>query len=266
MPKEARLPLGNPPEPMGGSALVAFQLLLFPHGPLDQNAITHPAGHIQRCFVVRPIVVHPSTPDGIAHAGEIVESLVTPEMHPPAPDSLPHRFGGPCTHRGTAVDTVLPPTILGPSWANGIAQTVKAIVRGTPAPIGLLTVHDGCLGRMECQMTLRPSGGKAGFEPVGWRRTLTMRDAIISIALAGDGRMCSVPPGRERVLYEEMREERADTPPCGTPWPRWTRVPSWPCTGAWSHRATYRRGPMDRPYACGAPARAAYDQGCRRSL
>ena len=42
MHKEARLPSGNPPEPMRGSALVAFQLLVFPHGPLDQNPIKHP--------------------------------------------------------------------------------------------------------------------------------------------------------------------------------------------------------------------------------
>jgi len=39
MHKEARLPSGNPPEPTGGSALMAFQLLVFPHGPFDQNPI-----------------------------------------------------------------------------------------------------------------------------------------------------------------------------------------------------------------------------------
>jgi len=97
-------------------------------------------------------------------------------MQPPAPDGLPHRFRGPCTHRWTEVDKVLPPAILGPSWAKGIAQKVKAVARGTSAPIGILTIHNVCLLRMEFQMTLRQSGGNAGFEPVGLRRTVTMRD------------------------------------------------------------------------------------------
>ena len=134
------------------------------------------------------------------HAGEIGESLVAPEMQPPAPERLPHRFGGPCTHRWTEVDKVLPPAILGPSWAKRIPQKVKAVARGASAPIGILTLHYGCLLRMEFQMTLRQAGGNAGFEPVGLRRTVTMRENIIGLALAGDGRMCSLPPGIERLM------------------------------------------------------------------
>ena len=68
-------------------------------------------------------------------------------------------------------------------------------------------------------MTLRQAGGHAGFEPVGLRRTVTMRDDIIGIALEGDGRICSLPPGIERLMEEEMREDRADTPPLRDPLP-----------------------------------------------
>jgi hypothetical protein len=53
---------------------------------------------------------------------------------------------------------------------------------------------------MEFQMTLRQSGGNAGFKPVGLRRTVTMRDEIIGIALEGDGALFSVHPGIERVM------------------------------------------------------------------
>jgi hypothetical protein len=53
---------------------------------------------------------------------------------------------------------------------------------------------------MEVQMTLRQAGSNAGFEPVGLRRTLTMRDAIIGIALEGDGRLFSLHPGIERIM------------------------------------------------------------------
>src|SRR5262249_26973185 len=50
----ARLPSGHPPEPRGGSALVAFQLLIFPHGPLDRHAIQDRAGRRQRRLVGVP--------------------------------------------------------------------------------------------------------------------------------------------------------------------------------------------------------------------
>ena len=49
-------------------------------------------------------------------------------------------------------------------------------------------------------MTRRQSGGNAGLEPVGLRRTVTMRDDIIGIALEGDGRLFSLHPGIERVM------------------------------------------------------------------
>ena len=83
MHKEARLPSGDPSKPMRGPALMALQLLEFPHGPLDQNPIKDLEGRIQRRFVVLPIILHPSAQDGIEHAGEIVESLVTTQVQTP---------------------------------------------------------------------------------------------------------------------------------------------------------------------------------------
>jgi hypothetical protein len=172
-----------------------------------------PEGRRQGCVVVRPLGVHPSTPDGGEQAGESVESLVAPEMPPPAPEGRPPRLSGPCTHRWTDVATVLPPALLGPAWANRLPQTVKAVARGASAPIGILTRHQVGLLRRECPRTLRPSGGQAGFEPVGWRRPVPRRAALIGIARAGDGRLCSLPPGLARLREEERREERADTTP-----------------------------------------------------
>jgi hypothetical protein len=48
MHQEARLPASNPPEPMRGSALMALQLLVFPHGPSDEYPIKDPEGSVQR--------------------------------------------------------------------------------------------------------------------------------------------------------------------------------------------------------------------------
>ena len=66
-------------------------------------------------------------------------------------------------------------------------------------------------------MTLRQSGGNAGFEPVGLRRTVTMRDDIIGIALEGDGGLFPLHPGIERIMQEEIGKDRADTPPLRDP-------------------------------------------------
>lgn len=91
MHKEARLPSGDPPEPMRGPALMALQLLVFPHGPADQNPVQDLEGRIQRRLVVLPLILRPSTQERIEHAGEIVESLIAAQVQPPAADGLPHR-------------------------------------------------------------------------------------------------------------------------------------------------------------------------------
>jgi hypothetical protein len=211
MHEEARLPLGHPPEPMRGSALLAFQLLVFPHGPADQNAVQDPEGRIQRRLVVLPIILHPSPQDGIKHVGEIVESLLATQGQPPAPDGLPHRFGGPGTDRGSEVDQVLPPAILRPSWTKRIAQEIETLLGERAPPVGIFAIPNVCLGRMEFQMALRQPCGDTRLKPARLRFTLAMRDDIIGLALEGDGRVFSLHPGIERIMQEEIREERADT-------------------------------------------------------
>jgi hypothetical protein len=202
---------------MRGPALMALQLREFPHGPLDQNPIEDLEGRIQRRSVVLPIILHPPVQDGIEHAGEIVKGFVTAEIQPPASDRLPHRFGGPGTHRGTEVDKVLPPAILGPSWAKRIAQKVTAGVREGTTPIRILAVHDVCLVQMQFQLALGQPGRDTALKPARLRFTLTMRDDIIGIALEGDGRLFPVHPGIERVMQEEICEDGADTAPLRDP-------------------------------------------------
>ena len=217
MHKEARLPLGNPSEPMRGSALMAFQLLVFPHGPFDQNAIQDLEGRIQRRLVVLPIILHPSAQDGIEHAGEIVESLIATQVQPPASDGLPHRFGSPGTDRWSEVDKVLPPAILRPSWAKRIAQEIEALLGERAPPVGICAIHNVCLGRMEFQMALRQPCGDTRLKPARLRFTLAMRDDIIGIALEGDGRLFPLHPGIERIMQEEISKDRADTTPLRNP-------------------------------------------------
>src|SRR5262249_16631602 len=211
MHKEAWLPSANPPEPMGRSALMAFQLLVFPHGPFDQNAIQDLEGRIQRRFVVLPIILHPSPQDGIEHAGEIVESLIATQVQPPTPNGLPHRFGGPGTDRRSEVDKVLPPAILRPSWAKRIAQEIEALLGERAPSVSIFVIHNMCLGRMEFQLALRQPCSDTRLKPACLRFTLAMRDDIIGITLERDGRVFPLHPGIERIMQEEIRKDGAAT-------------------------------------------------------
>jgi hypothetical protein len=211
MHKEARRPSGHPSEPMRGPALMAFPLLVFPHGPCDQNTIEDLEGRIQRRLVVLPIILHPSAQDGIAHAGEIVERLLTSQVQPPAPDGLPQRFGGPGTDRWREVDKVLPPAILRPSWTKRRAQEIEALLGKRAPPVGIFARHNMCLGRMQFQMALRQPCGDPRLKPARWHCTLALRDEIIGRTLEGDGRVFPLHPGIERIRPEEIRKDRAHT-------------------------------------------------------
>src|SRR5919199_3811933 len=217
MHKEARLPSGNPSEPMRGPALMAFQLLVFPHGPFAQHAIQDLEGRIQRRLVELPIILPPSPQDGSEHAGKIVESLIPTPVQPPAADGLPHRFGGPGTDRWSEVDKVLPPAILRPSWTKRIAQEIEALLGERAPSVGIFTVHDVCLVGMQFQVALRQPCRDARLKPARLRFTLAMRDAIIGVALEGDRRLFPLHPGIERVMQEEIRKDRTDTTPLRDP-------------------------------------------------
>jgi len=140
---------------------------------------------------------------------EVVESFVTTQGQPPTPDRLPPRSRRPGTDRWGAVDTVLPPAMLRPSWTKRRAQKVKAGVRTGIASIRILTGHDGCLVGLQCQGALGQPGREARLAPACWRVTLAMRAASLGRALAGDGRLFPLQPGLERVMQEAMGEDGA---------------------------------------------------------
>jgi hypothetical protein len=239
--QEARLPWRHPSEPLGGSPLLALQLLVLPHGPADPHPVQAPAGRSPRRLGGLPSIRYPSAQAGLAPGREVVARVVTTPGQPPAPERLPPRSGRPGTERWGEVEQGLPPAMLRPSWTPRRAQQGQAGVRpGTPA-IGLLAVHAGCLVRMPCPVARGQPGRAARWEPACWRCTLAMRDASSGLALAGAGRRCPRPPGLARVMPEELGADGADTAPCGPPGPRGTRAPSWPCPGACHPRATSRR-------------------------
>jgi len=130
----------------------------------------HPAGRIQRLICS---TAHRSSPIrrrmGLNMRRDRRESCHSGDCKPPAPDGpLPHRFGGRHSPLGLKLIQYFPQRFLDRRGRKVGAQKVKAVVRGTPAPIRHPTVHDVCLVRMEFQMTSCANrAGNAGFEPVG---------------------------------------------------------------------------------------------------
>jgi hypothetical protein len=66
---------------------------------------------------------------------------------------------------------------------------------------------------MEFQMALRQPCGDTRLKPVRLRCTLALRDDIIGIALEGDGRVLPLHPGIERIMQEEIGQDRAALSP-----------------------------------------------------
>ena len=62
---------------------------------------------VKRRLVVAAIVVNPAMEDWIEHPGQVVESLIAPQVESPTSHSAAHRLGGFITHCGTEVDEVL---------------------------------------------------------------------------------------------------------------------------------------------------------------
>ena len=109
---------------------------------------------------------------------EVVESFITTQVQPPAPDSLPHGFGSPGTDRWRDVDKVLPPAIPGPSRAKRIPQKIKALLSIRPLTVCILAINNLGLGRMQFQGALRQSLRNAGLELVGLPFTCAMHEEV----------------------------------------------------------------------------------------
>ena len=59
-------------------------------------------------------------------------------------------------------------------------------------------------------MALRQPCGDTRLKPARVRFTLALRDDILGLTLERDRRMFPLPPGIERIMQEEIRQDGAD--------------------------------------------------------
>src|SRR5262249_44046327 len=104
----------------------------------------------------------------------------------------------------------LPPAILRPSRLKGVAEEVERDALVLSSPIVVLAVNDPGLRRMKLQTAL--------LEPIADRfehlprmpLAAAMDDRIVSIALELDRRKIPAHPVIERVVQEQVGEQRTD--------------------------------------------------------
>src|SRR5665648_145869 len=197
---------------MGCPTLMATQLLKLPHGPTGQSAIQLAQNWVKRRLVVAAIVVNPAMEDWIEHPGQVVESLIAPQVESPTPHSAAHRLGGFITHCGTEVDEVLTPTILRPPGTKRESQKIKLLGGVMASSIIILAIDQLGLSRMKLQLALsQPSGNRLPQCP-SFRFCLAVDHHIIGISHKRILWISPPHPFIKSIVQEQVGEQRADHP------------------------------------------------------
>src|SRR5262245_40193341 len=118
-------------------------------GPARQTLIQVAERRVQCRLVVPTVVGDPPPNDGVEHAGQVVYLLVNATIKAPASNGLTDGFGCGITDAGTEIDEVLPPPVLRPSRAKGIAQEVELLVGILTPSVVIRAIDDGRLVRMD---------------------------------------------------------------------------------------------------------------------
>jgi hypothetical protein len=105
-------------------------------------------------FVVLPIVVNPSSKDGITEAGQLFQAFLTPQVKSPTPHLSAYLFGRLITDGRNEANEVSPVSRFAKTRAKGKAQKVKSLIRVASWPPIILAVDDPGLLRMKLQLTL----------------------------------------------------------------------------------------------------------------
>ena len=91
-------------------------------------------------------------------------------------------------------------------------------------PVGVLAVDDARLVRMQLQTDLRQASSDRVPDLVGLGLAATVHDRVVAVALERNGRELPGHPRIERVVQEQVREQRGDRRSLrGTAIPRYQR-------------------------------------------
>ena len=168
---------------------------------------------VERRFIVLPIVVYPSSKDWITDAGQLFQAFVTPQVKSPTPHLSAYLFGRLITDGRKEANKVSPVSRLAKARAKGKTQEIKSLVRVATWPLVILTVDNPRLLRMKLQLALGKPPLNRRSDPFGLPLTSAMDDDVIGITLKGNGWITPPHPHIERIMEEEIGQQRADYSP-----------------------------------------------------
>jgi hypothetical protein len=189
---------------------VAQPLFVLPADPPHQVVVEPPEEVEQPGLVEAPVVVDPPLHDAVEHPRKVVEGLVTAAGQVPRADLGAHRLDRVRADRGQERHEMLAVPVLGQPRPELIAQERELDVLVGARAVRVLAVHDARLVRMQLQTDLRQTISDRIPHVAGLALAAAVDHHVIAVALEPHGRILPGHPGVERVMHEQVGEQRRD--------------------------------------------------------
>lgn len=199
------------------SSMASGESFVFALRPTHEEMIQGAKGCAKGGRVETPVVANPTPKHRLNPLGDLLQGEIVATGQPPPPDALPHRFGGFVAHGGGETHKELTVAVLRRPRAKRIPQEAESALGITASPVSILAADDSRLLPVELKATLREAGVKRPVEQTRLGRTHAVADDIVGVALEGDVRVMFGHPAIERIVQEEICQERTDhRPPAGS--------------------------------------------------
>src|SRR5580700_5522249 len=171
--------------------------------------IDTPCQETQLGAVEGPVIVDPALDLGIDLPGQAEQVRATAAVEVPVPDLLAFRFlRRGADSRGKASEIASWP--LGQAAPEGVAEEIEAGVLEVSPAVRVLAVHDLRLPGVQLQAQGPEPRGDGGPQLAGLVLAVAVRNNVIRIALKRAAREFPAHPRIERVMHEQVSQQRRD--------------------------------------------------------
>ena len=199
---------GDLGQPRHRPAFPALEPFVFPAGPPHQVPV-EPAEEVEQPGAVEaPVVVDPPLHDAVEHQRKVAEGLVTALGPVPGADLRSHGLHRVPADRRQERHGMLAVPVFGQPGPELIPQERERRDLMIAAPVSVLAVDDPGLARMQFQADF----GQAGSDRIPHLAGLLLAGAVhhrvIAVPLEPDAREIPRHPGVERVMHEQVGDQR----------------------------------------------------------
>jgi len=209
MGEELWLDPPKPAEPVSCPLCLMAHPFILAACPSNDKCVNPRQGRTQLRLVEAAVVGDPAADARVVHLRQILQGFVAAMMQRPAPDGPTNgrqRFRAGCRHEAVGSFSV-PNGFPGPKLK---AKKIKMDVGKVAAPVCILAVDDLRLLVMQLQLAGRKTICKRAPQCLRRFGAFAVTNRIIRIALEWNVRVISRHPHVERVVQEQVRQQRAD--------------------------------------------------------